>query len=700
MTWLPLRARRPRPLGVCLLAIASFAPSLWAQGGEEGDPAPEVTESAFPSLSGRFGLERLVSALSATSLEERLAAIQRLAGLGTPAALHRLVSSALERRAQLEPREWLTLTRVLAAHAREEEPRRLLALAMSQRPSDSAAAAQAAWFQRVRGTAALALAASGSEPALRVLGAALRGGGPAAALAAEALLQYPPADLGLFLAVPGEPSVELARWLGQLGDQRAFHTLRAWVRGERAEVRAAAAIALTQLGALETVPLARAWLRSGVPVLERAAGQIAMLTHQPEAAAFLLQRLRETPDDTVLLSQVLEFPQPELLPWASAPAASGAAESARWTLLGRIGGRVAVAQLESALGTAGSAFAAAHALSRLPDPEGSAALERALTARHALPLVVRAAALRQQLWQDDFALLPTRLVQLRASKLPAERAASGWSSSLRSASAALSELESKDVARVEAAANNALRFDDHVLAAAARQLSEAEPGRARSAFAFALLRPSGAQAVTSELLESLVLEGGVAAPLALRALAARAEPRFQALVDTYLAHPDPVLRAHVARGLGESQRPTAVGLLMQSFELETDEIVRQAIVRALSCHRGPAVRETLGLAARLDPSASVRAAAQLASSGVELRDPPPGNEAFWIELPSLPSPVGEQAAAAQPQQAVAAASGAVGLLHVLPGLSLPVFADAAGILVVAGVDSQPLALRWQSSPER
>ncbi|MEY2933079.1 MAG: hypothetical protein RL033_3828, partial [Pseudomonadota bacterium] len=604
--------------------------------------------------------------------------------------------------AQLDSREWLTLVRVLAAHAGEDEPRRLLAVAMNQRPSDSGAEAPAALFQLVRGTAALALAASGSEPALRVLGAALRGGGPAAALAADALLAYPPAELGLFLAVPGEPSVELARWLGQLGDQRAFHTLRAWVRGERPEVRAAAAIALTQLGALETVPLARAWLRSGVPVLERAAGQILMLTQQPEATAFLLQRLRASPDDEALLSQVEAFPQPELLPWASAPAADGEAASARWMLLGRIGGRVAVAQLESALGTAGGgAFAAAHALSRLPDAEGHAALDRALAARHALPLAVRAAALRQQLWQEDFALLPERLTQLRASKLPAERAASGWASSLHSASAALSELESRDVARAEAAANNALRFDDQVFAAAARRLSEAEPGRARSAFVFALLRPSGAQAVTSELLESLVLEGGVAAPLALRALAARAEPRFQALADTYLVHPDPVLRAHVARGLGESQRPTAVGLLMQSFEFETDDVVRQAIVRALSCHRGPAVRETLGLAARLDPSLRVRAAAKLASSGVELRDPPPGNQAFWTELPSLPNPGSEQAAAAQPPPpAVAAAGGAVGLLHVLPGLALPVFADAAGILVVAGLSSQPLALRWQSRPER
>lgn len=708
MTWRLLRVWPLRPLGAGLLAVALLSPAARAQSGEEEQP-PETEDSAFPSLSSRFGLERLVSALGAGSVAERVGAIQRLAGLGTPAARHRLVNAALERRAQLEAREWLTLVRALAPHAAEDDARVLLALAMSARASDTAEPLTVASFELVRGSAALALAASGAEPALRVLGATLRGGGPAAALAAEALLAHPPADLEAFLATPGEPSVELARWLGELGDQRAFHPLRAWVRGEGAEVRAAAAIALTQLGALETVPLARAWLRSGVPVLERAAEQMLQLTQQPEAAELLLQRLRAAPVDAATLSQALSYPSPVLLPWAAEPGAAAQHAAARWTLLGRIGGPKAAAALESALGGADAA-AAAHALAELPDEHGLAALERALAARRGLPHVVRAAVLRQRLWQEQPRGLPEQLARLRSSALPAERAAGAWGSSLAGASAAESELASREAVRVEAAANNALCFDDRVLVAAARLLASAEPGRARDAFAFALLRPSGAQAVSSELLESLVLDGGVAAPLALRALAARAEPRFQALADDYLAHPDPLLRAHVARGLGESPRSTAVALLLARFELETDEVVRQAIVRALSLRRGPATTELLGLAARLDPSAAVRGAAQLALSGVELRDPPAGHEALWTEVPLAASPRAEPAPAApEATGAVSAASavgarparaGAVGLLHVLPGLALPVFADAAGTLVVAGVGTRPLALRWQSSLPR
>jgi hypothetical protein len=186
------------------------------------------------------------------------------------------------------------------------------------------------------------------------------------------------------------------------------------------------------------------------------------------------------------------------------------------------------------------------------------------------------------------------------------------------------------------------------------------------------------------LLEALVVEGGAAAPLALRTLASRDEPRFVAFAEAYSSHPDPILRAHVARGLGESTRASAVGPLARSFEFETDETVRQAIVRALSGRQGRTVQRTLELAARLDPSGSVRAAARLALGGVALGDPPPGNEFLWAELRSEAEP------GPTPPQA-----GEPGLLHVVPGLAVPVFADAAGLLVVAGVSAHPLALRWQ-----
>jgi hypothetical protein len=692
---LALGARALVAAALCLTGQA-----LAAGEGSEEERRGTPNQPQYPWLSDRFGIEPLTSQLTAPRLQERLAAIQRLARLGTPPALHRLLASALERRAQLGAREWLTLVRALAPHGRDDEARVVLALAMTQRPAEVGGPAEAALFELARGTAALALAATGSESALRVLGASLRAGGAGARLAADALLEYPPSDLERLLAAPGEPSVELARWLGALGDQRAFHPLRAWVRGESAEVRAAAALALTELGALETVPLARQWLGSGVPVLERAALEILELTQQREAAPALERELARQSDSLEGWRRALQFPSAELLPLAQ----GGDAQGASWTLLGRIGGADAARALAAGLSRPGSAFAAAHALSRQPGSAAHGVLARALDERVALAVSSRAAALRTALWGERFAALPARLAELRAAKLPAERAAAAWGASLGGSGAALAELGSGDPARVEAAANNALWFDDVVFAGAGELLRSAPPGRARSAFVFALLHPSGRREVSSSLLESLVLEAGAAAPLALRVLASRSESRFESFAEAFLSHPDAVLRAHVARGLGESGRAAALGLLARSFEFEVDPSVRQAIVRGLSGRRGPTVEQTLKLAAGLDPDATVRAAAQLALSGVQLDDPAAGGEFLWAELRGSSAaqgePAGGEAAPAAPATEPTPpteprAASEPGLLHVVPGLALPVFADAAGILVVAGVNAHPLSLRWR-----
>jgi len=249
-------------------------------------------------------------------------------------------------------------------------------------------------------------------------------------------------------------------------------------------------VALTQLGQLETVPLARQWLKSGVPVLERAALEILMLAHEPEAGGLLQRELARENEPGERLRRALEFPSPELLPLAEQARTQGADAAQSWTLLGRVGGAQAIAQLEAGLAHPESAFAAAYALSRLPGAEAHSALVRALDARVALPVTSRAAALRTALWQERFATLGARIVELQAAKSPSERAAGAACAALLSPAAALVELGSGDPLRIEAAADNALWYEDSVLAAAAGRLLEAAPGRARDAFAFALLRPS------------------------------------------------------------------------------------------------------------------------------------------------------------------------------------------------------------------
>ena len=674
------------PLWASFLAVSSLAR---AEDTDRAEPA-SLGPHAFGS---HFGVEHLGALLHSAESNDRVRGLERLAGLGTDAAFDRLSSFALERRAQLGAREWLTLARVLAERVSHPKSQLALATLVSHEPRDESGPEEVLLLDLARATAALVLAEDGTAPSLQVLGRALRTGGQSAALAAHALEAHPPRQLGALLDVPGEPSVELAHLLGVLGDQRAFHHLRAWVRGASAEVRAAAAIALTELGHMETVPLARQWLAHDVPVLRQAALRILLLAQAPEAAPALARQLSAGDVGAELQRQALEFPTPALLEVALARSSGGGPGAASWwTLLGRIGGRQAAEKLEAGLALQDHAFAAAHALSRWAGSEAHEVLARALERQLALPLTVRAAAARARLWQERFPALPGRLATLQHSDVPSERAAGAWGLSLAGGRAALAELESGDAVRILAAANNALVFDDSVLEGAAALLSKAEAGPIRTALAVALIRPSGQRRVPSTLLRELVAEGGAARPLALRVLASRDEPEIGPLVGRYLNHPDPLLRAHVARGLGDNLLPSAIGLLSGRYEFETDASVRQAIVCALSSRRGLSAVRTLSLAARLDPSPGVRSAARLARAGVRLSDPPAGSDILWAELRPVPGSVATHESDVTARNRTER-GGAI--LNVAPGLAFPVFADATGLLVVAGVGVNHLGIRLQ-----
>lgn len=698
-----------RALVPVLVGITAADAGAQAAGSsaKRGEPA---------SLPRRLGVDYSSRLLESGTLAGRLRAIARLSGLGTDRALDRLTTFALERRAELGAREWLAIARGLAPHVARGGAELVLATLMNQRPSPEASPDDLALFELARSSAAMALAASGRASALATLGRALRTGGDGARLAARALVAHPPAALAPLLDVPGEPSVELARLLGALGDERAFHPLRAWVRGESAEVRASAALALLELGHMETVPLARKWLAQPLAVLRRAALRILMAAGEPEATRALVAELQRDPNDRELLELALAFPSPELAAVAEQQLeALGAAADAPawWTLLARAGSERGFARLEAALGEPEAALAAAHALSRSADTRARAALERALSNDRARDLVVRALAARCWSRRERSGALSARLSELERSTSFSDRWLAAFARSLEGTEAAQRELESGDEARIIGAAGNALAFDESVLARAASLLESAAPGRVRSALSVVLLRPRGRQAVTSELLRELIAEEGAARPLALRALAAR--DAAAAVVRRYLDHPDPLLRAHVARGLGEGEAPGAVGLLARRYEFEVDPSVRLAIVYALGARGGTAAERALSLAAQLDGDDAVRSAARLALSGTPLGDPSPQNELFWAELRvatggaelsgardsvsaldagSLePKPPEARAAAGSRQESAAPAEPAGALLNVAPGLAFPVFVDARGVLVVAGVGLTILGIR-------
>ena len=662
------------PVVLAALGLTAGAARAQSELTDAEVSAPEPPRHASPLT--RFDVAGLSRRLDSESLDERLRTMRRLGQLGSGPALEQLANHAVEHRTRLVGREWLTLAHALAEGAGDTRVQLALAMLLNQAPNPAAGPDEAALLELARGTAALALAAEGGHEALLVLGRALGAPGAPARAAAEALIAHPPSTLGPLIE-PGPPSAELATLLGTLGDQRAFHVLRDWVRGDfDAGIRAAAALALTRLGHLETVPLGARWLETGSGELAEAGLDILLAARDPRAERVLGERLAAEPVGAVDRRRLLEGAGPGLADAALASVERAADEQWRWTLLGRIGGDAAVRRLARGLGEPGSAFAAAHALSRVPGDAARAALASALAERVALPLGVRAAASRALALGDTTRGLGEAIDRLLASSVPSERAAGAWARARDGGEAAVTELRSGDEARVLAAASHAYNFDAPALDALLELLERSPPGRVRSAASACLATSRGRARVDSGTLWSLVAEAGPGRPLALRALAARNDPGLRAALQTLLADSDPELRAHVARGLGESADPSAVGLLGARLEAEIDDGVRHAIVIALGSRRGPTVSSWLTRAARLDPSAAVRSAARLALAGVSLDDPAPGRELLWLELRAAPE-------------------GVAVLLDVAPGLALPVLPDPSGVLVAAGLPSPEVGIRLQ-----
>jgi hypothetical protein len=145
---------------------------------------------------------------------------------------------------------------------------------------------------------------------------------------------------------------------------------------------------------------------------------------------------------------------------------------------------------------------------------------------------------------------------------------------------------------------------------------EEPDARTRLTMAGALIDADPEGIVPTNALFERTLAGEDDAPLAAMTLAARAEPAHRAQVRALLASSDPILRAHVARGLGQSADPEATGQLADAYRFEADPLARRAIVLALAGRTqdagAPARLEALRTASRLDPDEPTRDAASRA----------------------------------------------------------------------------------------
>ncbi len=286
--------------------------------------------------------------LSEPARPDRLRGIERLAPLGSDAAVHALVESlSVGRPVARDPIARLAVVRALAPHAARREVREALGRELATPASRSGG--DEATLHRIRATAALALAQSGDAFAVSaVVRAALRRG-PSAEAARAALRAAPPHDLRPVLFSWIEPSrddpaadaakpasttaagtrrggttleavsrederggaetvedrdeptepkgaegvTEIARpWtsdlvalLGDLGDARAIPALREELERQRPATALDAAAALARLGDPATATREAArWIEGGPPRQTLLAAEALVAARAPDAA--------------------------------------------------------------------------------------------------------------------------------------------------------------------------------------------------------------------------------------------------------------------------------------------------------------------------------------------------------------------------------------------------------------------------------
>jgi len=633
------------------------------------------------SLKGRRGIELGKRLLGSSREQDRLRGVRRLGSVGTPQALQALVEW-LDTPLGSQQGSRLVAVRSLAPHTRIPLVRQALVRIMAVGAGQSQGTDGLG--EEVRRSAALALAASRDPDALAALAKALRREGPTAQAAAVALEAHPPRDLGPLVHARGTPTRSLVRLLSRLGDQRAFHPLRSFVLWGTPEIRTEAAVVLTELGALETVPLARHWLEHEreSPLARLAAARILALAHTADATEEIERLLQADDTREAGLDLALLAPHPKLVaPLEKLLAGADAATCSRVLgAIGRCGGENAAKVLAAQLTQPGRAAAAGYALALTPHRAASDRLEAALRSAATRRLAARAAVIRELGLGESVAGVEPALESLLASGQPADRAAGAWGLAARDPKRVREFLASAHPEVVAAVASLATTRESARWAA--RRLLKEPAGSTRTALCIALVHETAADLVPTRLLIELVETGAASAPLAARALAARDSVDLRPRIEALFENADALMRIHVALGLGSSQSPDVVGLLDRGYRLDADADVRHAVVVALS-HRTERTRlRTLRLAARLDGDAKVREAARLALRGQRLVELPAGVGTFWLTVSS--SAPRTAASAAQPQAA---------LLQTATGLALPLVAAPDGAMVVAHLPPGLVRLR-------
>lgn len=644
-----------------VLAISSLPLVSGAQPSRRRSPspAPAASPTGPTNLRAHVGTDHAARLIRSADPDERIRGIQRAASIGTPEAIALLVES-LERSPQIksDTKALLATARGLARFAAEHERARAGLLAVvgagnpglagrlpTTRSSGSADGLEEgdpiARADLARHVAAIALARSGGDRALEALYGIARGGGSGQGAAIHALATHPPREPGFFGTAGASMPVPVIRLLGQLGDLRAIDVLHAAARSTDVGVRCAALVSLAELGDERAALLARTAIAESDVRLRAASGEVFILLAAPERFKATAAIVADDVTTSIGLRMAERVHSPEITQLVAARAWQHPDRELRASAIRALGrspdpnaAKALVAP--QLLDDRELAYHALHALARSPAPNAGALIAGLLPTRLST-IAARAYLVRSLVRGERSGSSDDAVFRLSRSQSPAERALGVFARVALGDAGADAFLEDKD-ARVRRAA---------VMAAMARpssksleraflaRLAKEDDPITRQILALGLAGGDPEGTVKTSVLVDRAESAGGDAPLAAFALARRADETTARKVGQLLASKDPVLRAHTARGLSVASLPDATGRLADLYAYETDVEVRRAAIAALAARaqdaKAPARRETLEIAAELDPDGPVRQAARRALGGATAPfAEPPVHEVAWL----------------------------------------------------------------------
>ncbi len=690
-----------RALGT-VATISSFALVSGAQPGVKhraSSPAPSTAPTGPTNLRAHVGTEHAARLIRSADPDERIRGIQRAASIGTPEAIALLVDS-LERSPQIksDTRALLAMARGLARFADQERARaglltvvgagnpgiagRLPTTRSSGSPDTLEDGDPVARAELARQVAAIALARSGGDRALEALYGVARGGGSGQGAAIHALATHPPREPGFFGTTGVSIPVPVVRLLGQLGDLRAIDVLHAAARSSDVSVRCAALVSLAELGDERAALLARTAIAESDVRLRAASGEAFILLAAPERFKATSAIIADEATTGIGIHMAERVFSPEITKLVAARAwehPDRELRSSAIRALGRSPDPDAAKALVAPqlLGDPALAYEAIHALARSPAPNAGALIAGLLSTRPST-LGARAYVVRALLRGERSGSSDDAVFRLSSSQTPAERALGVFARVALGDADAGDLLDDKDVRvrRAAAMASMARPRSKRLERAFLERLAKEDDPITRQVLAIGLAGgdPEGI-VKTSTLIDRAESAGGDAA-LAAYALARRADDTLARKIGQLLGSKDPLLRAHAARGLAVASLPDAVGRLANLYAYETDVDVRRAAIAALASRtqdaKAPARRETLEVAAELDPDGPVRQAARRALAGATVPFAEAAlREVAWVKMTlDGGQPPGEAF---------------VGSVVRSDGIAVPVVFDDEGFAIVPGL---------------